>query len=71
MTFGGTGGKAYVIDAEGKIFFSDNRGDQQRYEGIERTPATDASELRDEADRIAGVTAVRRGRDGGIWLELE
>jgi hypothetical protein len=66
-----TGGKVYVLAADGKIFFSDNHGDGQGYQALERVPATDASELRDASDRVAGVTAVRRGRDGGIWLELE
>ncbi len=68
---GATGGKVYVIDADGKLFFSDNRGATQNYFGTEHGPAADAADLRDDADRVTGVTAVRRGRDGGIWLEHE
>jgi hypothetical protein len=68
---GNGAGKVYVIDAEGKIFFSDNGASSQGYHGSDHAPASDASELRDVGDRVAGVTAVRRGRDGGIWLELE
>ena len=60
-----------MIDPEGTVFFTDNRGDQQHYEGQDRVPTPDASELRDEGDRVTGVTAVRRGRDGGIWLQYE
>ena len=71
MVWNSTGGRVYVVDESGRIFFSDNRGDQQRYEGQQRVPAADAAELRDASDRVTGVTAVRRGRDLGVWLEHE
>jgi hypothetical protein len=68
---GSTGVRVFVIDGDGTVFFSDNRGESQSYRGTERVPGSDACELRDAGDRVTGVTAVRRGRDGGIWLEYE
>jgi hypothetical protein len=63
-----SGSRVFVVDASGVVFFSKNDGDLQHYNGT-RVPAFESAQLRDPSDRVKGVTAVRRGRDGGIWLE--
>ncbi|MBL8841901.1 MAG: hypothetical protein JNL90_10280 [Planctomycetes bacterium] len=68
---GSSGNRVYALGGDGSLWCSDNRGEKQGYAGLQRMPAADASEERDQADRVVGVTAVRRGRDGGVWLELE
>ncbi len=68
---GTTGNRVFALDAEGSLWTSDNRGEQQGYSGLARMPPQDASEERDRAERVSGVTAVRRGRDAGVWLELK
>jgi len=68
---GSTGVRVFAIDQEGSIWATDNTGEAQGYQGLVRLPKENAHELRDAADRVSGVTAVRRGRDGGVWLEIE
>jgi hypothetical protein len=63
-----TGVRVFVVDASGVVFFSKNEGEQQRY-GATHAPSFEAAQLRDPADKVKGVTMVRRGRDNGIWLE--
>ena len=63
-----TGSRVFVIDASGTIFFTKNEGDQQHYCAA-HAPPFEASQLRDPADKVKGVTMVRRGRDDGIWLQ--
>jgi hypothetical protein len=63
-----TGARVFVIDASGAIFFTKNEGDQQHYCAA-HAPPFEASQLRDPADKVKGVTMVRRGRDDGIWLQ--
>jgi hypothetical protein len=64
----GAGARAFVIDATGAVYFTKNDGEQQNY-STTHAPKHDAALLRDAADKVKGVTAVRRGHDDGIWLE--
>ncbi len=68
---GSSGVRVFAIDQEGEIWASDNTAETQGYQALIRLPRENAHELRDAADRVSGVTAVRRGRDGGVWLEIE
>ncbi len=68
---GTSGNRLFALGADGSLWSSDNRGENQGYSGLQRMPPPDACEERNRADRVVGVTAVRRGRDGGVWLELE
>jgi hypothetical protein len=64
----GTTMRVFFIDATGGVFFSKNDGPSQHYGGT-RAPRCDAALLRDPSDKVKGVTAVRRGRDNGIWFD--
>jgi hypothetical protein len=67
---GTTGRAAFVIDEKGSVYFTKNE-DDHRYSGADHAPQADAAEVRDATARVNGVTSVRRGRDGRVWLELE
>lgn len=68
---GTTGARVFALGSDGSLWSSDNRGENQGYAGLERMPPPEACNERDQSRRVAGVTAVRRGRDDGVWLELE